>query len=363
MTTLDLTVNSDAHEDSTGNNFSDSAAVVTCTAHTAIGTPNRVYFGGFEFVLTAEIPNGATIDAAYITVQANALAADDPNVDISAEDSADAPDFVTNADVTSRTRTAASAQWTATGIGTSPVNSPSIVSVLQELVDDNGGLVNGAGIVIFMDGRSDALSTFAVVSLEGTGAPAALHIEFTAGGAGTDNLTANDLATGVPLLDSPAIGQVHGLTASDLASGTPTLSSATLGQVHALTPDDLTAGQPVLSSPALGQAHPLTADDLTTGQPVLDSPALGQIHVLVADYINSGTPLLDTAVLGQIHSLTATDLLTGIPTLSSPHSSSVSFIVDTFGTVASAGRIGTVARDAPIGTISRAAQTGTVISE
>jgi hypothetical protein len=184
VTTLDLVTSSDAHEDSTGANFSDSAAVVTCTSHTATATPNRRYYGGFEFVLTAEIPAGATIDVAHITVQANALAADDPNVQIGAEDSADAPGFVTNADVTDRTRTTASEQWTATGIGTSPVNSPSIVSVLQELVDTYGGLANGAGIVIFLDGRSDVISTFAVVSLEGTGDPAALHIEFTAGGGG-----------------------------------------------------------------------------------------------------------------------------------------------------------------------------------
>jgi len=168
VTTLDLTVNSDAHEDITGANFSNSATIVNCNANTS-GVANRRYNGGFEFVLTAEIPSGATIDAAYITIHANSTAADDPNVNIRGEDTADAPDFATNADVTSRTRTTASVQWTATGIGIGAVNSPSIVSILQELVDDNGGLANGASVVIFFDGRSDATSTFQVMSIEGAG--------------------------------------------------------------------------------------------------------------------------------------------------------------------------------------------------
>jgi len=178
MTTLDLTVNSDAHEDHTGANFSSSATAVNCNAHTS-GVSNRQYRGGFEFVLTAEIPSGATIDAAYLTIRANSTSVDDPNVNIRGEDTADAPDFATNADVTSRTRTTASVQWTTTAIGTGAVNTPSLVSILQELVDDYGGLANGAGVVIFFDGRNDAISSFQVMSIEGTGTEAALHIEFT----------------------------------------------------------------------------------------------------------------------------------------------------------------------------------------
>ena len=176
MTTLDLTVNSDAHEDHTGANFSSSATAVNCNAHTS-GVSNRQYRGGFEFVLTAEIPSGATIDAAYLTIHANSTSVDDPNVNIRGEDTADA-------DVTSRTRTTASVQWTTTAIGTGAVNTPSLVSILQELVDDYGGLANGAGVVIFFDGRNDAISSFQVMSIEGAGTEATLHIEFTAGGGG-----------------------------------------------------------------------------------------------------------------------------------------------------------------------------------
>ncbi len=183
MTTLDLTANSDAHEDHNGANFSNSATIVNCNAHTSTAN-NRQYRGGFEFILTAGIPSGATIDAAYATIHANSTSVDDPNVNIRGEDTADAADFATNADVTSRTRTTASVQWTTTGIGTGAVNTPSIVSIIQELVDDNGGLASGASIVIFFDGRNDAISSFQVMSIEGAGTEAALHIEFTAGGGG-----------------------------------------------------------------------------------------------------------------------------------------------------------------------------------
>ena len=202
MTTLDLVVNSDAHEDHTGANFSSSASIVNCNSHTS-GVANRRYRGGFEFVLTQAIPAGSTIDVAYLTIHANSTAADDPNVDIRGEDTADAADFATTADVTSRTRTTASVQWTSTGIGTGAVNSPSIVSILQELVDDHSGLANGASIVIFLDGRSDAISTFQPMSLEGAGTEAALHFEFTPAASGV-TVTPNPV-TAVASQNAPTI--------------------------------------------------------------------------------------------------------------------------------------------------------------
>lgn len=177
MTTLNLAVNADAHEDSTGGNFSSSATAVRCESNT---TPASRFFGGFYFLLSAEIPDGSTIDACYITVQPSNTSTDDPNVDITFENSADADDFIATADVTSRTRLGSTVQWTATGVGASAVNSPSLVVPMQALVDAHSGLLSGAGIMCFLDGRSDANSTLRIVSLQGTGTTAVLHIEFTA---------------------------------------------------------------------------------------------------------------------------------------------------------------------------------------
>lgn len=192
MTTIDMTVAAsadDAHEDSTGANFSSTATGVNCTSHTSPGTANRAYNGGFRFVLSAAIPSGTTIDAGYVTISAVSTALDDANVNIWGEQSSDAVNFSTNADVTSRTTTTASVQWSADALGTSPVNSPSIVAILQELVNDYGGLALGAAIVIIFKGRTDAVKNFqAMAEDHASGAPAVLHIEFTAPAGGNVNL-------------------------------------------------------------------------------------------------------------------------------------------------------------------------------
>lgn len=190
MAVLDIQVSAladDAHEDHTGANFSSVAATLRNDAN-ASGSPNRRFFAGMRFVLPSAIPSGSTIDVAYITVVCPSATQDDPNVDLHAEDVADADDFATTADVTSRARTAASAAWVATSIGTSPVNSPSIVSVIQELIDDSGGLVSGAAIVILSIARGDFTSNFRYTSYDGTPADAvSLRIEYTAGGGGGSN--------------------------------------------------------------------------------------------------------------------------------------------------------------------------------
>ena len=132
------------------------------------------------------------------------------------------------------------------------------------------------------------------------------------------SLTASDLSTGSPTLDTPALTQVHTLAASDLATGTPILGTPTLGVSHVLTANNLTSGTPELDSPALGQVHVLTATDLATTVPLLDSPTLTQEHVLTANGLSTSAPTLDTPVLTQEHQLTADALTSGTPTLDTP---------------------------------------------
>jgi hypothetical protein len=139
--------------------------------------------------------------------------------------------------------------------------------------------------------------------------------------AGTDDLLADDVATGTPTLTSAAIGQAHVLSADDVATDPPTLTSAALGQVHALTADDVAAAAPTLSTPALAEAggdDELTADDIAAGQPTLTSAALGQVHVLTASGLATGAAELGMPEIGQAHVLTAQDVAAGAPTLGSP---------------------------------------------
>lgn len=183
MTTLDLQVGAsagDGHERDDGSNFSSVATTLDIVANTAAGTRSNA---GCHFV-DVTIPAGATIDVAYVTVNVDSTTRDDPSLDIFGNNVDDAVDFSAEADVTSRTRTTASAEWSATGIGAGEKNSPSIVSVIQEIID-RPGWASGNDIVILLDGKDAAQMLLRITAYDGstTLAPK-LHIEFTAGGGG-----------------------------------------------------------------------------------------------------------------------------------------------------------------------------------
>lgn len=124
--------------------------------------------------------------------------------------------------------------------------------------------------------------------------------DFFETGPGTDNLTASNLATAAPTLDTPALGQIHALTAATLTAGTPTLGTPTLTEddgTDDLLADGVTAGTPTLGAPAIGQAHVLNAVALAAGAPSLGNPTIAQIHALLAGALNTGTPTLGSPAL------------------------------------------------------------------
>ena len=180
MTTLDLQVSAatdDAHEADDNTLFNSGAVVVKAESDPSGGSR---YNGGARFT-GVTVPNGATIDVAYIAVHAPATNRDDPNVDIHCEDVDDADDFGATADVTGRTRTTNFTTWTATGIGTGEVNSPGIESVVQEVVN-RAGWNGGNDMVVLVDGRSDSPQDFRMVSYESdTSKAVKLHIEYSTG--------------------------------------------------------------------------------------------------------------------------------------------------------------------------------------
>ena len=190
MPTLDLAVAAsadDAHESQGDTNFSSTAITVDPNSNTTITSRLK---GGFRFILSAAIPTGSTITVAYITPNVTTNARDDPNLDIYAEQSSNPVNYSTNADVNNRALTAASAAWVATGIGSGDRQSPSIVSVIQELIDDYGGLASGAAINIIMVGRADANNNLRLRAYDdGPGTnPADLHLEWTEPAGAADSL-------------------------------------------------------------------------------------------------------------------------------------------------------------------------------
>lgn len=181
MTTLDLQVSAgadDAHERQDNTDFS-STETIGLWMSAAIGAKWR-WKSGMRFQ-NVTIPPGSDIDVAYISVKCTTTYVDDPNVDIHCEDVDNSANFTSTADVQNRTLTSASTRWDATGIGTGWVNSPSIVSAVQEVVD-RAGWSSGNALTVIGVGKSNKGTNFVVWPYDGSTSNAVkLHIEYSSG--------------------------------------------------------------------------------------------------------------------------------------------------------------------------------------
>lgn len=177
MTTLDLQVAAgadDAQENGDGAGFTSVGTTLTARSDTLAGTRRNC---GFRFA-GVTIAAGSTISVAYVSV--NPDTNDDANLDIFLNDVDDAADFSTEADINSRARTTASTPWVADNLGSSEVNSPSIVSAVQEYID-RPGRVSGNDLVVLFIARSDVSKILRIDSFDGAPSTSPkLHIEYTA---------------------------------------------------------------------------------------------------------------------------------------------------------------------------------------
>lgn len=120
----------------------------------SLGSPE--HWGGMRFALP-DLPQGATIVAAefLVYVDDDNGVYDSPRVEIYGELAANPPVFTaTNDDISARTRTKASVVWSADDIGAGLHKSPSIVSVIQELVDQPDWAPN-QHIVLILDATAE----------------------------------------------------------------------------------------------------------------------------------------------------------------------------------------------------------------
>lgn len=168
--------------------------------------------------------------------------------------------------------------------------------------------------------RTFATTTFYLINGgSGSGENSAIaHLEVTAVGSSTDDLTPSDVITGAPVVDEPALGQVQALSPEDVATGAPSVDTPALVIVTALSPEDVTTGAPVLDEPALGQVHALTPADLATGAPAIDTASLAQVQALSPDDVATGAPSVDSPSLAQAEVLLPSDLSTGAPVVDEP---------------------------------------------
>jgi len=146
------------------------------------GSNDTKYGIGIRFS-AVPIPQGATIDAAYLIVtSAGTYAQDTVNSIIQGGDADSAAAFATVADYQARTRTSAYEPWLGIDHWTAGVEyqSEDISAVVEEIVD-RAGWVSGNNMVIFWDDHNAASSQGSYVpAIVRGGASYKLMVEYTA---------------------------------------------------------------------------------------------------------------------------------------------------------------------------------------
>lgn len=193
----------DAHESDASTGFSYITLFLNSSSNTVSASR---WNAGMRFV--TNIPKGAEIQHSYLLVSPLNLGVDDPNVDIFGELSPSTVDFSVSGTVTNRVRTSGSISWVDVGIGTNPVESPNISSVIQEIVNQPG--FDGT-ITLFLDGKSDSSSSFDIYSYDNNPIFAPLlHVGYHY------TITASDTGTGIDA--RPAISA--NIPISEIGGGT-----------------------------------------------------------------------------------------------------------------------------------------------
>ncbi len=113
------------------------------------------HYGALRFAIP-DVPQGATIVAAEFQVYVDGTDVDSPRLEIHGELAPNPPIFSAELEnISARPRTLASVIWTEDDIGEGWVQSPSIVSVIQELVDQPAWMPN-QHIVLILDATTQA---------------------------------------------------------------------------------------------------------------------------------------------------------------------------------------------------------------
>jgi hypothetical protein len=163
--------------ESTGAQSLDAVSV-RCIANV---TADGRLWGGARFRTGPFPAQGSIIGVAYIEGYVYDDVYGYPDLDIYAEAGGSPLQFSATAfDLSSRTRTNASAPWVADGIGTGWKQSPSIVALIQEVVDT----YTPTAIVLVLKPRTDALKVlrFRSWDYDVHALGVKLHLEWTEGG-------------------------------------------------------------------------------------------------------------------------------------------------------------------------------------
>ena len=146
-------------------------------------TATERIWGGFRFHNGSFPAQGSTISVAYISVYIFNTTYDDANIDIYGEDGASPATFAATVyNISSRARTSEPTKvpWVADALGAGWVGSPSIVNIIQELVD----AYTPTSIALILKPKTDLTKRLFVYSWNEAShvLGAKLHLEWTEGG-------------------------------------------------------------------------------------------------------------------------------------------------------------------------------------
>lgn len=113
------------------------------------------HYGALRFAIP-DVPQGATIVAAEFQVYVDGTDVDSPRVEIHGELAPNPPVFsAAPENISARPKTLASVNWSEDDVGDGWVQSPSLVSVIQELVDQETWMPN-QHMVLILDATAQA---------------------------------------------------------------------------------------------------------------------------------------------------------------------------------------------------------------
>lgn len=161
----------------------------------ALNCSGPTQYMGLRF-LGITIPAGSTIDVCYITLNLPSGSFDDPNVVFWGELAASPGTYTTtDNDITDRTKTTNNVAWSGSGLGTGTENSPSLVAIMQEIIDQGGwGSGNAAAIMLY----GNTGSALRVTSYDNDPALCPLlYVEYTAPSGGSTRQRKRHLAQGM----------------------------------------------------------------------------------------------------------------------------------------------------------------------
>ncbi|MPZ68612.1 MAG: hypothetical protein GEU71_03695 [Actinobacteria bacterium] len=190
MATLNLQVAASTDD---AKQLSDGSSDVTAVRYRLSGSGTPGEHLGLRFAGVGEagagIPQGATITSALLALKFDNQAQDNINGPVSGEKATNSSTFTTTAnDLSDRTKTTASVTWNEQDIAAAGVpafyDSPELITVLQELVDQVGW-DESSPVTIFVERPAGGGGDFGVLTFDNDpGDAAKLTVEYTAAGGG-----------------------------------------------------------------------------------------------------------------------------------------------------------------------------------